>query len=108
MLTVEVICSVRRFFIGVGETGREFFQGEDEGVGGDHAFSLAGNFFGDEPDGDQVIVHSGAKDVFSLEEGPGDLVEAGDVILVVFDRVEWHGEREVGEVGMDATAATVS
>ena len=32
----------------------------------------------------------------------GNLVEAGDVVLVVLDGVEGHGEREVGEAGVDA------
>jgi hypothetical protein len=52
-----------------------------------------------------VIVHSGAEHLLGLEEGLGDLVQAGDVVLVVLDGVEGHGKREVGEVGVDAAAA---
>ncbi len=90
---------------GVGEAGGELLERKEEGVGGDHALSLAGNLFGDESDGDEVIVHSGAEDFLGLEEGARDLVEARDVVLVVLDGIEWHGKREVGEVDMDATAA---
>ena len=103
---MEVISSGEPLLVGVGEAGRKFLEREDEGVGGDHAFGLAGNLFGDEADGNEVIFHSGAEDFLGLEESPWDLVEAGDVVLVVLDGVEWHGKREVGEVGMDATAAT--
>src|SRR5262249_10557928 len=87
--------------VGVGKAGGKSLKGEDEGVGGDHALSLAGNLFGDKSDGDQTIVHSGAENFLGLEESSGNLAEAGDVVFVVLDRIERHGKREVREVGMD-------
>jgi hypothetical protein len=67
-----------------------------------------GNLFGDESDGDEVIVYSSAEDFLGLEECPRDLVQSRDVILVVLDRVEWHGKREVGQVCVDAATAAGS
>jgi len=52
-----------------------------------------------------VIFHAGAEHVFHLEKGLGDLVETSDVVLVVLDGVKGHGERQVGEVGVDAAAS---
>jgi len=79
---------------------------QNEGVSGDHAVGLPGNLFCDEADGNKFIFHAGAEDLFGLEKGLGDLVEAGKVILVVLDRVEGHGEGEVREVCVDASSAT--
>jgi hypothetical protein len=92
--------------VGLGKAGGKSLKGEDEGVGGDHALSLARNLFGDKSDGDQTIVHSGAENFLGLEESPGNLAEAGDVIFVVLDRIERHGNRKVREVSMDTTATT--
>ena len=91
---------------GVGKVCGEFLERKDEWVGRDDSFGLAGNLFGDEVDGDEVIVDAGAKDFFGLEECLGDLVKARDVVFVMLDGVEWHGKRKVGEVGMDASTAT--
>ena len=76
MLTVGGDLVGEALLVGLGEAGGEFLERKEERVGGDHPFGLAGNLFGDESDGDEVIVHSGAQDFFGLEEGPGDLVEA--------------------------------
>jgi hypothetical protein len=46
---------------------------KEEGVGGDHTFRLAGNLFGDESDGNEAIVHSGAEYFLGLKEGPRDI-----------------------------------
>jgi hypothetical protein len=52
-----------------------------------------------------VVFDAGAEDVFGLEEGAGNLVEAGDVVLVVLDGVEGHGEGEVSDTDVHAAAA---
>ena len=57
--------------------------------------------------GDEVVLYAGAEDVFGLEEGARNLVEARDVVLVVLDGVEGHGEREVGDAGVDAAGHLV-
>ena len=91
--------------VGLGEAGRKFLEGKNEGIGGDDSFGLPGNLFRDEADGNQVIFDAGAQDLFGLEEGLGDLVKACEVILVMLDGVEGHGERKVGEGGVDASPA---
>ena len=66
--------------------------------GGNDAFSLPGNLFGDQADRNKVVAHPGAQDLFGLEKGLGDLVKAGEVILVMLDgtRRAWREEGRRG------------
>ncbi len=92
--------------VGVGEGGGELAGGDEEGVGLHDAVALRGDFLGDEADGDEVVLDADAEDVFGLEEGAGDLVKARDVVFIVLHGVEGHGEREVGDAGVNASSAT--
>ncbi len=49
-----------------------------------------------------MILHSGAENFFGLAQRGRDLMEPGDVVLVVFDRVERHRQRKVGELRVNA------
>ena len=102
MLTASVISLVRRCLVVGGDAGRELLRGDQEGIGGDDAVALRGDLLEQEADGHEVVLHAGAQDFLGLGEDAGDLVEAGDVVLVVLDGVERDGEREVGEVGVRA------
>ena len=88
--------------VGVGEAGGHLLDGDEEGVGGDDVVALGGDFFEDEARGHEVILHAEAEDFGGLGEDAGDLVEAGDVVLVVLDGVEGDGVGEVGEGDVDA------
>ena len=81
---------------------RELVGGDQEGIGGDDAVALRGDLLEQEADGHELVLHAGAQDLFGLGEDAGDLVEAGDVVLVVLDGVERDGEREVGQLGVRA------
>src|SRR5215813_8063244 len=93
------------FLLGIGEAGGELLKREDERVRGNYAFRLARHLFGDKSDGHQVILYSGTEDFLGLKEGPRNLVKPRNIVLVMLDGVERHGEREVGEADMDAPAA---
>ena len=52
-----------------------------------------------------MISHTSAQNLFRLKQGLGDLVEAGNIILVMLNGVEGHREREIGQAGMNAPSA---
>ena len=64
---------------------------QEKGVSVDDALTLDGELLQEESDGHELILHASAKDFGSLAEHAGDLVETGDVILVVLDGVERDG-----------------
>jgi hypothetical protein len=66
---------------------------EEKGIGVDDALTLDGELLQEESDGHELVFHAGAKDFGGLAQGLGDLVKAGDVVLIVLDGVEGDGER---------------
>ena len=55
-----------------------------------------GSFSSEKADGHEFVFHAGAEDFGGLAENARNLVEAGDVVFVVLDRVERNGERQIG------------
>ncbi len=84
------------------DAGGVLLRRDEEGVGFDDAVALAGDLFEQEADGHEVVFHAGAEDFGGLVEDARNLVETRDVVLVVLDGVEGHGEGKVGEAGVDA------
>ena len=85
-----------------GDAGGIFFCRQQERIGVDDALALHGNLFEEKSNGHEVVFHAGAKDFGGLGEDARNLLQAGDVVLVVLDGIEGDGERQVREAGMDA------
>ena len=64
---------------------------QEKGVGVDDALTLDGEFLQEESDRHELVLHAGAKNFGGLAEHSWNLVETGDVVLVVLDGVERYG-----------------
>ena len=62
---------------------------------------MAGQFFEDELRRHEAVLHALAQDVGGLGEDARNLMQPGNVILVVLHRIERDGERQIGEPGVD-------
>ena len=76
-----------------GDAAGELLGRAQEGIGRDDAIALRGNLFEQEPDRHEVVLHTGAKNLFDLGEDAWDLMETSDVVLIPFHRVEGNSER---------------
>ena len=85
-----------------GNARRIFFGRLKKWVGVDDALALHGKLFDQKSDRHQLVLHAGAKNFGGLAEHARDLMQSGDVVLVVLDRVERNGERQIGKAGVDA------
>ena len=79
-----------------------FLCREEKGIGVDDALTLDGKLLQQESDGHELVFHAGAKHFGGLAEDARNLVKTGDVVLVMLDRVEGNGQRQIREAGMDA------
>ena len=79
-----------------------FFGRQQERIGVDDALTLRGKFLHQESNRHELVFHAGAEDFDGLGQDLRNLVQTRDVVLVVFDGIERHGERQIGEAGMDA------
>ena len=68
-----------------GEGCGKLLERQEEGVGGDDAVALLRDLGSQELDGDEVVGNAGAQNGLGLGEGGGDLVQAGNVVLVMLD-----------------------
>jgi hypothetical protein len=85
-----------------GNASRIFLCRLQKRVGVDDALTLDWKLLHQKSDGHELVLHTSPQDFSGLAEDARDLMQTGDVILVVFDRVERDRQREVGEAGMDA------
>ena len=76
-----------------GDIGRIFFCWAEKRIGIDNALTLDWELLDEKPDGHELVLHAGAKDFGGLAEDPWDLVQPGDVVLVVLHRVKGYGKR---------------
>ena len=76
-----------------GDTGGKLLRRRKKGVGRDDAIALHWNLFQQKPDRHEVVLHTGAENLFGLREDAWDLVKASDVVLIPLYRVEGNSER---------------
>ena len=82
--------------------GRKFLRRQQKGVGRDDSLALSRDFLEQKAHRHEVVLHPRAKHLFGLGEHARDLMQTGDVVLVLLHRIEGNGERQVGEVQMRA------
>ena len=85
-----------------GDARRIFLCRQQKWIGVDDALTLDGELLQQESDGHELVLHAGAQDFGGLAEDARNLVQTGDVVLVVLDGVEGDGKRQIREAGMDA------
>src|ERR1700687_1238685 len=76
-----------------GDAFRILLCRQEKRVGVYDSLTLHGKLLQKKSDGHELILHAGAKDFGGLAEDARDLVETGDVVLVVLDGIERNGKR---------------
>ena len=85
-----------------GNARRIFFGWLKKRIGFDDPFALHRKFIDEKADWHQLVFHSRAKNFGGLIEHTRNLMKPGDVVLVMFYRVERDGKRQIGKAGVDA------
>ena len=75
---------------------------QEEWVRGDDAVALAGQFLEHELGRHQAVLEALSHHLGRLIEHARDLVQPGNVILVVRHGIERHAQRQIGQPGVDA------
>src|SRR5579859_1011592 len=73
-----------------------------EGIGVDDALALNRQLLNQESHRHQVVFHPGPQNFRGLAEGARDLVKTGDIVFIVFHRIEGDRERQIREGSVDA------
>ena len=79
-----------------------FFRRHEKRIGVDDALALHRNFLQQKPHRHQLVAHPGAQNFGGLARAPRNLLQPRDVVLVVLDGIERHGQRQIRQIGMDA------